>query len=314
MSTEQAGISKPSKVAITKLLAEAEVARRRSLRPWLLAFLLPLLAGAALIGVSSHEVYVRLEKLKQLNQQIAANEGRIEEQKKELEALNAQLQETKALASAALAKLPQAEAKEVIAATTASNPVAAATTPHVFIQIHDEEQRKKAADVAQALKNSGFIVPGIEHRPEKVDSDQVKYFRQEDKDAAVKVSTVLAGQGVADAKALLASGKAPPGQIEVWFAPAVPKPTPTPADAVMTNIQNRVRKVIAKKTAKSEGAVTSDSTLASLGVVSASYMEYVREGIMREFSLGSDFPTLAPENTVGYIAGLVYERTGKKGK
>lgn len=229
MSTEQSAATKPSKIAITKLLAEAEVARRRAIKPWLLAFLLPLLVGAALIGFSSYAVYVRLQQIKGQDEQIKANEQRIQGQKEELEALNVQLQGTKDLASAALAKLPNAEAKEVIAATAASNPGAAATTPRVFIQIHDEEQRKKAADVAQALKSAGLIVPGIEKRADvKVDGNQVKYFRQEDKGVADKVDGVLTGQGVAGVRTVLTGGfKVPPGQIEIWFAPA-PPPTPTP--------------------------------------------------------------------------------------
>jgi hypothetical protein len=230
MSTEQAGVTKPSKVAITKLLAEAEVARRRSLRPWLLAFLLPLLAGAALIAFSSYEVYVRLQLIKSQNEQIKANNATIEEQKK---AIAANEEKTQGL-TAAINNVTDPTAKQQIINTIASNPTVAATTPRVFIQIHDEEQRKKAADVAQSLKNSGFIVPGIERRPEKVDGNQVKYFRQEDKDAAVKVAAVIAGRGVADAKPVLAGGNAPPGQIEIWFAPATddggsPPPTPTPA-------------------------------------------------------------------------------------
>src|SRR5205085_6228711 len=99
---------------------------------------LPLLLGAALIAFSSYAVYVRLQKIKGQDEQIKANEERLQEQKKELEALSVQLQRTKDLASAALAKLPNAEAKEVISATAESNPNVAEATPFVYIQIHDE--------------------------------------------------------------------------------------------------------------------------------------------------------------------------------
>jgi hypothetical protein len=224
---------KPSQLAITKMLAEAEVARRHALRPWLVSLLLPVLLGAALLGFSSYAVYTRLQRIKELDGRITVNQAKIEEQQKELAALDAQLAGAKDLASAALSKLPTTEAKEVIAAAAESNPNAA-TTPRVFIQIYDEEQRAKAREVAQALKSSGLIVPGIERRPEKVDGNQVKYFRREDKDAANKVASIFAGQGFADAKAVFVGGiKAPPGQIEIWFAPAIAKPNPTPTPTLL---------------------------------------------------------------------------------
>ena len=223
-------VVKPSKIAITKMLAEAEVARRRALKPWLLALLLPVLLGAALIGFSSYAVSVRLAKIKDLDREIAEKEKLIKERDKTIAAQNAQAENlTNGLnrAFVQLDKNPEAK-QEVINALT-SNQTAAATTPRVFIQIHDEEQRAKAHDVAQALKGSGLIVPGIERRPEKVAFNQVKYFRQEDNDAAHKAAAIMAGQGFADAKSVFVDGlKAPPGQLEVWFAPATQTPTPTP--------------------------------------------------------------------------------------
>jgi hypothetical protein len=321
MSTEQnAGqstVAKPSKVAITKLLAEAEVARRRAIKPWLLAFLLPLLIGAALIAFSSHAVYVRLQKIKQLDQVIADREKTIREKDKTIADKDAEKQNLTTGLNTALSKITSPEAKQEVINTIASNPTVAATTPRVFIQIHDEEQRKQADAIALALKSAGFIVPGIEKRADvKVDGNQVKYFRQEDKGIADNAAGVLTGQGVTGIRTVLAGGKVPPGQIEVCFAPAPPKPTPTPtADAVMTDVQNRVRRVIAMATLKKGmDVITSDSTLESLGATTPSHASYIRDSITHEFRLSSKLPDFTPQTTVGDIERLVYERVSKKSK
>lgn len=315
-SAEQSHAVKPSKLTITKLLAEAEVARRHSLKPWLLALLLPLLLGAALIVFSSYAVSVRLATINDLDRQTMEKSARIAELDDEIKRKNAELaSETSAKQSyetalkEALPEIQSAEKRQEVVAALATNPAITAAPPRVFIQIYDEVQRGKANEVAQSLKGSGFNVPGIEPRPEIVSSNLVKYFRQEDSGTAEQVADILKSRGVAGVKTVLVGGyKAAPGQIEIWFAPA----KPTPADAGMIEVQNRVRSIIGLTTTRRTEEIVSGSTLESLGATSASHMTYIRQRIMLEFSLSPELPALTPKTKVGTIERLVYERTSKK--
>jgi hypothetical protein len=57
-----------------------------------------------------------------------------------------------------------------------ANPGAAKLLVRVYIHIHDEAQRKGAQQVARALRSSGFIVPGIDLKPQSVKVSQVHYY------------------------------------------------------------------------------------------------------------------------------------------
>ncbi|NTV96661.1 MAG: hypothetical protein HGA75_14830 [Thiobacillus sp.] len=108
--------------------------------------------------------------------------------------------ETKAAASAALARLPA----------------------QVYLQIDTEAQRGKAKVLTAALQQSGFQPQGIENIAGKATSpkaNEVRYFREEDKSAAEAIARTLGEQGVKDVRVrLIGFLKARPGSIEVWLA------------------------------------------------------------------------------------------------
>ena len=80
-------------------------------------------------------------------------------------------------------------------------------------------------------------MPGVELRPERVNGNQVRYFRPEDKEAADKVAGILGEQRVAGARAMSVGGfTVPPGQIEVWFAPPAADTTPQTPDGRPTRV------------------------------------------------------------------------------
>ncbi len=219
--------AKPSTVAITNMLAEAEVARRRALRPWLLATLLPLLLGGVLLGFTSYAVYTRIQRLNALDLEI-------KEKERSLDQLKAAVNDAFAGLNDPQAKSPK-QVKQLVVNALTSDPSVAAANPRVYIHIHSEQQRPKAQQVSQALKTAGYILPGteIELVSDLIRNNQVRYFRAEDEADAKKVVGILEAQGLADTRLRLITGlNAPPGQLEVWFAtPAAGEgPQPQPAD------------------------------------------------------------------------------------
>lgn len=245
MSEAPAPATKPSKVAITKMLAEAEVARRRALRPWLLATLLPLLLGGTLLAFTSYAVYKRIQRLNALNLEI-------EEKEKSLANLKAAVNDAFAGLNDADTKSPE-EVKQAVVNAITSDPAVAAANPRVFIHIYSERQLPRARQVSQALKTAGYILPGtdIEQVGDAVSTNQVRYFRPEDKEAAEKVVGILAGQGVAEVRVMpVTTLTAPPGTIEVWFAPSPGEESPQPqepdnrrprVDAARDRLQDAIR-------------------------------------------------------------------------
>lgn len=204
------------------LLSQVETSRWRVALHSALPLLAVLLAGGVLFFFVARrldaQITERRETIVALDRQIAEAKAKLAES----EAKRGELAGTydEALKKA-LEAIPSVDTRREVVRGLESSPVVNTTPKRIFIHIHDEEQRGKAREVEQALKAAGFIVPGIERRPETVDGNQVKFFRQEDGEAANQAASVTAANGVPDVKAVPLTGyKAPPGQLEVWFAPA----------------------------------------------------------------------------------------------
>lgn len=229
----RAAATKPSTVAITKMLAEAQVARRHGARYTLLLLLAVVLLGAGLMAYAFKEVRDKLrqrdelvadikEKRREL-EELEARRQRLAENNKELAGTVSQI--TRDVQEAAQtgegAKALEARVLNTVQATQAI----AQAPPRVFIHVTDDGQRQKAAQLAQALKGADFIVPGIEKRPEQIKGNQVKFFRPEDKAVADKVAAILSAQGLPPRLVPVTGTKALPGQLEVWLA-SDSQPTP----------------------------------------------------------------------------------------
>ena len=95
----------------------------------------------------------------------------------------------------------------------------------VYLQIISETQRVKADEIVLALKQLGFVVPGVENVAAKANppkSTEVRYFNAEDKSAAESIALLLRKNGIADAYAKnVTRFKVTPGSLEVWFSAVI---------------------------------------------------------------------------------------------
>ncbi|MEI6758366.1 MAG: hypothetical protein FDX18_06750 [Chlorobium sp.] len=92
----------------------------------------------------------------------------------------------------------------------------------VYVQIASKTQQQKAEEIVSALKQLGFVVPGVENMEGKVEppkSSEVRYFNAEDKAAAETIAAFLRKNGMLDASTKnVTRFKVKPGSLEVWFS------------------------------------------------------------------------------------------------
>jgi hypothetical protein len=104
----------------------------------------------------------------------------------------------------------------------------ASTVPRVYIQIADESQRSAAQLLQSRLRENGFIVPGIENIASKAvapSKAEVRYYRDEEKDEALKVVQIMKVTNIVAAindipRKLAGVTGVRSRQYEIWF----PKP------------------------------------------------------------------------------------------
>jgi hypothetical protein len=94
--------------------------------------------------------------------------------------------------------------------------------PTVFLQIYDETQREPAKQIQTKLRESNFIVPGIENvgdnngsKANPIKQSLVKYYNDADKTNAENIQKIL-GEGFSLQKGSTKL-KVEVGTIEVWF-------------------------------------------------------------------------------------------------
>lgn len=215
--------ARPSTVAITKMLAEAEVARRRAFRPWLLATLLPLLLGGALLAFTSYAVAKRLSRLGELDREIAKKELDLAEKDRLIDEKEQALAAKSQVIARVYEENPAARA-EIISAIEA-NPTAAAATPRVFIHYPDKGQKARADQLRGAVRGLGYIVPNTELVAAARVNAEVRYFFDDDREAAEKVAAALSGQGLRLPATRRNAPGAKPGLVEVWLPADAAPPT-----------------------------------------------------------------------------------------
>lgn len=248
MSTERPtppAAPRPSRLAVTKLLVELEAKRKHAMRYWLLALLAPLLLGAGLLVYTAYAVYSRLERLKDLDRQIAEKEATITEKEgiiaKRDAAIannNLALEGMNRVISDAYKSSNDPKVKEEIINNIEADSAVAATTPRVYIYYPDARQKERVTRLASSIQRLGYIITKTEPR-EGLES-KVLYFYPEDSAAAEKVKDALEDQGVDfDSTSRVVEQRIAPkakrGLIEVWLpsppvaAAAAPAPARQPA-------------------------------------------------------------------------------------
>ena len=210
-------------------------------KPWyeVIAALTPLILGVCITGVGAFFTHVYNFRQMQLNHLNALDKFRtqlISENPYDREFAYASFS---ALGHEQLAlKLMQikkdsagrsvAQEIKISGSTTAKSEATAALSMipvQVFLHIALESQRQKAKDVAAALGQKGFVIPGIENITGKADAPKntnVRYFNDEDKMAADIIASVLKEKGFIDANAYrVPQYKVTPGSVEVWFSAGI---------------------------------------------------------------------------------------------
>lgn len=92
--------------------------------------------------------------------------------------------------------------------------------PRLYIHIQKESQRERAKGIAEKLKEMGYIVPGIERAVSKAETNQVRYFRSEEKTEATKIADILKRLGLDNVEPAYIGGyeeKVKPRHYEIWF-------------------------------------------------------------------------------------------------
>jgi len=187
-----------------------------------IAFLV-LIIFVALIGYS-------IIKLKSINSEIsAAQVGRdkiraegdalkqenlaLEKRNAALKTENFELIQYGSKANEKIAKTDPAGAKELVERSF---------VPTIYIQAYNKGQVGRVSQIAETLQREGYLIPGIEPRPNKVTATEVFYFHEEDKQEAEKLADLLRGEGVRDAEAKPAPekyfGTVKRRQYEIWFS------------------------------------------------------------------------------------------------
>lgn len=147
--------------------------------------LIGFLGGAATMGGVAILVIAAMHTKQQLTTQVTANQSLTSEvQTKTAQAVEAQQQATtaKSVLSATVENLQAQSSAASASASSAldqafdANPNAAKLLVRVYIHIHAQAQRKRAFEVARALRAAGYIVPGIDLKPQSVAESEVHYY------------------------------------------------------------------------------------------------------------------------------------------
>ncbi|HUA90998.1 MAG TPA: hypothetical protein VL991_00450 [Terracidiphilus sp.] len=179
--------------------AMSERLAQQSRRSGLIGFL----GGAAVMGGVALILWAALNTRHQLTTQVDTNKSLASEvQAKSAQAAAAQQQAAtaKTVLSTTVENLqaqnPAVSAQAATALDQAfeADPNAAKYLVRVYIHIHAKPQRKHAAQIARALRNSGYIVSGIDVKPQTVQESQVHYYSDDsqsvsDANSIVKVVT-----------------------------------------------------------------------------------------------------------------------------
>jgi hypothetical protein len=197
--------------------------------------ILGFLGGAVVVAGLGATVYSAMQSKTSLQTQI----GKTQSLQAEVSTQNAEVSTAKQQAVAAKSVLRttvenlQAQSPAISASAASAldqafdaDPSAAKLFVRVYIHIHAPEQRKRAAEIAHALRGAGYFVPGIDVKSENIKESQVHYYTDDsqslsDTDAIMKI---VAGTGIAVEKLQVPPAKTDhlrPRAYSLWLSPDV---------------------------------------------------------------------------------------------
>ena len=158
-------------------------------------------------------------------------EGEIAELEKGRQALTATLQDFTARVDAQDSGLAIRATSEAIAA----NPEAAAILPRIYLHVRDEQQRPAAKEVAARLRQSGFLIPGIENvgpdrSPQRTELRRFRRTDQDERDVQAALSALREAGIAAEVKLIQGyenSTRIRQRHYELWFGKDFPPPPGT---------------------------------------------------------------------------------------
>jgi hypothetical protein len=107
-----------------------------------------------------------------------------------------------------------------------TDPNAAKLLVRVYVHFGSESQRPRARQVASALRNAGYIVPGVDVKPEKAKQTEVHYYTDDPQSLsdATAIAKIVTAAGVPCGKRQVpqsATDKLRPRAYGLWLASGV---------------------------------------------------------------------------------------------
>lgn len=163
-------------------------------------------------------------ELSHFETQVTARQHELEIAQSKVNQVNAELAFAQAAYQRLSKDLPAGAAQRAIQETAATDRQAASVPPVVYIHIASQNQREKATQVQNTLRDKGYVVPGIEYVGAKSPNHtQLRYFVRTDEGPALDRTIALlrsAGLDVEGQYIAMAS-QSPralrPHQFELWF-------------------------------------------------------------------------------------------------
>lgn len=206
---------------LRKLLSEISNREKRAYKRSLIAVILPLMLGATWLSYTTLEVKKRNLQVASLDDQIRTKTDELDQKQKQIEEKNREYDDLKLT-------ITQVANSEIISTQSVikvieSNPTAARSIPRIYIHIRANKQKERAKQIAEKLREEGYVVPGIEILVEKGPSNtQVRYFRKTEENEATEITNVIKDLGVNDVEKQYTTGyETSPvvrsRQYEIWF-------------------------------------------------------------------------------------------------
>ena len=195
---------------------EPAAAHRARLWAWLSVVLAATISGALL--------FAAYRQLSQVESQVSAKREELNQLTKELEQTNTKLQASQRTTGAlqiVVSELPKNQVDAGFAAAIQKDPSIEKVLARVYIQSTPAD-KERATVVQNSLRKAGFVVPGIDTRPDPVRRTQVRFFRPDEIPQANKIADVLKGLGeqVMKPQPVAGAERVRPNTFEVWLSPA----------------------------------------------------------------------------------------------
>jgi hypothetical protein len=197
---------------------EQRTLRRARLGAWASVFLAACITGAL--------VYFAYRELGQVRAEVAAKRAEVAAKRAELADLEKKLAGARTRLQAwqtVVSEMPKPQLEASFARASKHDPSVENILARVYIQTPPgEENMKRAQEARRKLRQAGFVVPGIEVRPERVRQTQVRYYKAAEAGQAEKVAETLRSVGEQVGKpqhlrALENSTAVRPNHYEVWL-------------------------------------------------------------------------------------------------